>query len=83
MCDIEKYCSRDYTIRIQGNDRHGYFCEVLELPGCWAQGATILKALDILDEAKHLWIKTQLEDKQKIPMPFTQKRKNQKPIFHD
>jgi predicted RNase H-like HicB family nuclease len=66
---LEDYLALDYTVLVRENESGGFFAEVAELPGCWADGATEQEARATLKEAMRLWIKTQLADGQPIPAP--------------
>ena len=66
---IDEYLQLNYTVVVKENEDGTFFAEVAELPGCWAEGATVTEARAILDEAKKLWIETQLEEMQPIPEP--------------
>ena len=66
--DIDDIMKRDYTVLVRQQDG-GFFSEIAELPGCWAEGDTAQEARDTLKEAMRLWVKTQLDDGQPIPPP--------------
>ncbi|VAX35531.1 hypothetical protein MNBD_UNCLBAC01-1895 [hydrothermal vent metagenome] len=46
-----------------------FVVDVPELPGCMAHGATKMKAMNNVEEAISLWIKTAKEDCIEIPEP--------------
>jgi len=56
-----------YKRKIAKSVTGGYFGEVTDLPGCWAQGETIAEVLDALTDAEKLWIQVQLEDGHSVP----------------
>jgi antitoxin HicB len=49
----------------------GYFAEIIELQGCYAEGETADEALASLDEAMVAWVETARELGQSIPPPFS------------
>jgi len=71
--DLKYYLNLPYTIRIfkyteyNGEDYFG--AEILELPGCGAEGKTREEALAKLQEAKRAWIEVSLERNLEIPEP--------------
>jgi len=59
-----------YEIILYWSDEDQLFiAEVPELPGCSAHGKTRLEALENVDEAMELWIKTAHEFGDPIPKP--------------
>jgi predicted RNase H-like HicB family nuclease len=50
-------------------DDEYWLAELLDLPGCMADGSSPDDALENLEEAKHLWIETQIEDGDEVPEP--------------
>ena len=67
---------RDYLkepyARILIPDEQGGFCaEILEFPGCFADGGTSSEALANLEEAAESWIQASLEQGHEIPPPST------------
>ena len=66
---LEYYLSLPYPIELIP-DRDGYwFARIPLLPGCMTQGETRAEALDMLDEAKSLWLETALSEGIPIPEP--------------
>ena len=66
---IEYYMSLPYTIELQQHSEEGWFVKVRELPGCTSQGDTAEEALNMIKEAKELWLEVALEDGDPIPEP--------------
>lgn len=66
---IEYYMSLPYTIELQQHREEGWFVKVRELPGCMSQGDTAEEALNMIKEAKELWLEVALEDGDPIPEP--------------
>ena len=50
-------------------DDEYWLAELLDLPGCMADGSSPDDALENLEEAKRLWIETQIEDGYEVPEP--------------
>lgn len=70
---IDDYLTRRYTTVVrrdsddQGNS--GFVARVAELPGCVAQGATRVEALENLDEAMRAWLEVAVSRGAEIPVP--------------
>ncbi len=67
--DLDYYLHLPYQIIIVPEEAGGYFAEIGELTGCMTQGETMEEVLRNIDDAKHLWLQTALEDKMEIPLP--------------
>jgi antitoxin HicB len=66
---LEYYLSLPYTIELTPDEDGYWFVEIPLLPGCMTQGANRAEALEMIDEAKLLWLETALEDGIAIPEP--------------
>lgn len=67
--DLEYYLSLPYPIELIP-DRDGYwFARVPLLEGCMTNGETREDTLDMIDDAKRLWLETALEIGKPIPEP--------------
>lgn len=64
----EEYLKEPYA-RILIPEGEGYSAELLEFPGCFAQGETPDEAFRNLDQAALAWIQTSLEQGHEIPPP--------------
>jgi len=63
------YLKEPYTrILIPGDD--SYSAEILEFPGCFAEGKTPDEAISNLEEAAEDWIEASLDQGLEIPEPF-------------
>lgn len=71
MTDLsrEEYLKKRYTRIILPAEEGGFTAEVLELPGCFAEGETPNETLEALDKAMISWIEAALEQGQEIPEP--------------
>jgi antitoxin HicB len=59
---LEYYLSLPYTIELTPDEDGYWFAEIPLLSGCVTQGANRAEALEMIDEAKLLWLETALED---------------------
>jgi antitoxin HicB len=57
----------DYPVVIYPAEEGGFVAEIPALPGCLAQGETMLECLEELNTVKALWIETAKKHKQKLP----------------
>ena len=68
--NFENYLKKPYSRILIPDDESGTFtAEVLEFPGCIAQGDTAQEAYERLEEAAKAWIEAALELGQEIPPP--------------
>jgi len=63
------YLSLPYTIELTPDEEGFWFVQIPLLKGCMTQGASREEALEMLDEAKALWLETALEEGIPIPEP--------------
>ena len=70
--NLEYYLNLPYPVQLtqQREDDDAYWlAEILDLPGCVSDGVTPDEAIENLEDAKQLWIETQLEDGLEVPEP--------------
>jgi antitoxin HicB len=67
----EEYLKSPYARILIPQEDHTYFAEILEFPGCFAQGTTPQEAFGNLEEAAKAWIESALDQGQEIPPPST------------
>ena len=70
--DIQYYKSLHYPAQLTRHVDNGeeyWLAEILDLPGCMADGATPNEAMESVEEAKELWISAHLEDGYEVPEP--------------
>ena len=70
--DLAYYLDLSYPVQLSYQSEDGdeyWLAELLDLPGCMADGSSPDEALESLDEAKRLWIETQIEDGREVPEP--------------
>lgn len=69
---LDSYLSRQYPVQLSKQSENGdeyWLAEIPDLPGCMSDGCTPDEAVENLEDAKRLWIETQLEEGQEIPEP--------------
>jgi antitoxin HicB len=66
---LEYYMSLPYTIELTPDEDGYWFASIPLLKGCITQGESREDALQMLDEAKELWLETALEEGIPIPEP--------------
>jgi antitoxin HicB len=67
--DLSYYMSLPYPIVLIPDEDGSWFAKIPILEGCMTVGDTREHALQMLDEAKELWLETVLEFGQSIPEP--------------
>ena len=68
--DLNYYLSLPYPIELIPDEDGYWFAQIPLLPGCMTQGASRNEVLEMLDEAKELWLETSLEEGIPIPEPI-------------
>jgi antitoxin HicB len=66
---LKYYLALPYTIELTPDEDGYWFAEIPLLPGCMTQGSNRAEALDMIDEAKMLWLETAIEEGIDIPEP--------------
>lgn len=66
---LEYYLSLPYPIELIPDEDGVWFAQIPLLTGCMTQGESREEALEMLDEAKMLWLETALEENIEIPEP--------------
>lgn len=59
-----------YTYLFRSDPRGGYTGEILELPGCYAEGETADATMHALRRAAVAWIRAAVAHRQEVPRPF-------------
>jgi antitoxin HicB len=70
---LEYYLKLKYPVTIHEAPEGGYVAEIEDLPGCLSQGETVEEALQLIGEARCLWIESAHEDEKEIPSPRGEK----------
>jgi antitoxin HicB len=66
---LEYYLELPYAIELIPDEDGYWFAQIPLLLGCMTQGASRNEALEMLDEAKALWLETALAEGIPIPEP--------------
>ena len=65
----ERYLNQPYARILIPDPKGGFSAEMLEFPGCFAEGDTANDAIDNLERAASSWIEVALGQGQEIPPP--------------
>jgi antitoxin HicB len=63
------YLKLKYPVTIEEAPEGGYFTQIKDLPGCYSQGETVEEAMEMIEEARRLWLESAYEDGLDIPLP--------------
>jgi predicted RNase H-like HicB family nuclease len=66
----EEYLKQPYARILIPDEQGGYSAEILEFPGCVAEGDTADETMQALERAAESWIEAALEQGYEIPSPF-------------
>lgn len=69
---LEFYKSLKYPITLHEDEDGGYVAQIKDLPGCITQGDSLEESVEMLKEAKELWLETAYERGIPIPPPSTE-----------
>ena len=69
---LEYYLGLKYPATFEEAPEGGYFIQIEDLPGCYAQGETVEEAKEMIEIARRMWIESTYEDGQDIPEPRSQ-----------
>ncbi|GEM49170.1 type II toxin-antitoxin system HicB family antitoxin [Deinococcus cellulosilyticus] len=75
---IEHLLTLPYKIELYPEPEGGFTALHPELSGCMTQGETVEETLQMLQEAKEIWLETALEMGLQIPEPDSVKPKSRK-----
>jgi antitoxin HicB len=69
--NLEYYLNLPYSIVLTPgtDDDDGWLAEIPDLPGCFTAGDTKEEALELIEDAKRLWITHRFEEGYPIPEP--------------
>jgi antitoxin HicB len=65
--DLNFYLNQRYPIVLYPAEEGGYVAEIEELEGCITQGETPEEAVEMLNDARILWIESAIENGDPIP----------------
>ena len=63
------YLKLKYPVTLIPDETGGYAVEIEDLPGCFSQGETPEEAMEMIEEARQLWLEVAYEDGMDIPLP--------------
>ena len=66
----EDYLRKPYSRNITPAEEGGFVGEIMEFPGCFAEGETPAETFEALERAAKSWIEAALDQGQSIPEPF-------------
>lgn len=66
---LEDYLSLQYRLDVIAAPEGGYVLDYPDLPGCMTQVESFDEVAHAAEEIRHLWIETQFEDGDPIPLP--------------
>jgi antitoxin HicB len=66
---LEYYLNLKYPVTFEAAPEGGYFVQIEDLPGCYSQGETVEEAMEMIEEARQLWLESAYEDGLDIPLP--------------
>lgn len=66
---LEYYLNLKYPVTLEAAREGGYVVEIEELPGCLSQGETLEEAMEMIDDARRLWLEVAYEEGLDIPEP--------------
>ncbi|MCC7367232.1 MAG: type II toxin-antitoxin system HicB family antitoxin [Chloroflexi bacterium] len=66
---LEEYLALDYPFEVLADPEGGYVIRFPDLPGCMSQVETLDELPRVVDEVRSLWIETEYELGNHIPLP--------------
>lgn len=70
MATAAEYLKRPYGRLLVPEDEGGYRAEIVEFPGCFAEGETAAEAASNLEDAAHSWLEATIAKGKMIPEPM-------------
>lgn len=71
---LEYYLNLRYPVTLEAAPEGGYFVQIEDLPGCYSQGETAEEAMEMIEEARKLWLETAYEDGLDISEPRSEQK---------
>src|SRR6266542_2783472 len=69
---LKYYLNLKYPVTIEEAPEGGFFAQIEDLPGCFAEGNTVEEAFELIEVARKMWLEVAYEDGQDIPPPRTE-----------
>jgi predicted RNase H-like HicB family nuclease len=70
---LEQYLGLRYPITLVPEKEGGYTVLVPDLPGCVSVGETVEEALEMIGDARRLWLEVAYQHGDEIPLPSTER----------
>ena len=70
MATATEYLKKPYGRLLVPEDEGGYRAEIVEFPGCFAEGETAAEAAANLEDAAHSWLEATIAKGQTVPAPM-------------
>lgn len=68
------YLNLKYPVTFEEAPEGGYFIQIEDLPGCYAQGETVEEAKEMIEISRRMWLEVAYEDGQDIPLPRSEEQ---------
>lgn len=68
---LEYYLGLRYPVTVVPEKEGGYTVLIPDLPGCISVGETVEEALEMIEDARRLWLETAYKHGDEIPLPST------------
>lgn len=65
------YLRESYARVLIPDESGGYYGEILEFPGCFAEGDSVEETYRELENAAESWVEVRLSQGQEVPLPFS------------
>lgn len=66
---LDYYLSLEYPFNVMADPDGGYVAVFPDLPGCMTQADTLEELFPMVNDARRLWIESEYERDNKIPLP--------------
>ncbi len=66
---LDYYFGLVYPVTLEAAPEGGYVAEIEDLPGCYSQGETAEEAMEMIEEARRLWLEVAYEEGVDIAEP--------------
>jgi antitoxin HicB len=66
---LDYYLSLNYPVTLYRDQEGGYVAEIEDLPGCITEGENLDETMEAIENARHAWLETAIEDGNEIPCP--------------
>lgn len=70
MATADQYLKKPYGRLLVPEEEGGYRAEIIEFPGCFAEGETAAEAAANLEDAAHSWLESTIAKGQTVPEPM-------------